>query len=132
MSKVTWDKMTPDEQALVKKFAREAQLEQRALWDKSVAEYSAKLKAAGIEWIEVDKKPFFDATAPVRAKYGAQYADLIAAHRRRPVAPLPRRAAAAMPEPRAAYRPTAMPPSSRTRSTTSTGCASGPRAPPSC
>jgi tripartite ATP-independent transporter DctP family solute receptor len=77
MSKVTWDKMTPAEQALVKKFAREAQLEQRALWDKSVAEYSAKLKAAGIEWIEVDKKPFYDATAPVRAKYGANYADLM-------------------------------------------------------
>ena len=77
MSKVTWDKMSKDEQALVKKFAREAQLEQRALWDKSVAEYSAKLKAAGIEWIEVDKKPFYDATAPVRAKYGANYADLM-------------------------------------------------------
>ena len=77
MSKVTWDKMTPDEQALVKKFAREAQLEQRALWDKSVAEYTAKLKAAGIEWIEIDTKPFYDATAPVRAKYGAQYADLM-------------------------------------------------------
>ncbi len=77
MSKVTWDKMTKDEQALVQKFAREAQLEQRALWDKSVAEYSGKLKAAGIQFVSVDKKPFYDATAPVRAKYGAQYADLI-------------------------------------------------------
>ena len=77
MSKVTWDKMTPAEQALVKKFAREAQLEQRALWDKSVAEYSAKLKAAGIEFIAIDNKPFYDATAPVRAKYGAAYVDLI-------------------------------------------------------
>jgi len=77
MSKVTWDKMSKDEQALVKKFSREAQLEQRALWDKSVADYSAKLKAAGIEWIEIDTKPFYDATAPVRAKYGANYADLM-------------------------------------------------------
>lgn len=77
MSKVTWDKMTKDEQALVKKFAREAQLEQRALWDKSVADYTAKLKAAGIEFINTDVKPFYDATAPVRAKYGAQYADLM-------------------------------------------------------
>ncbi len=77
MSKVTWDKMTPADQALVKKFSREAQIEQRALWDKSVADYSAKLKAAGIEWIEIDTKPFYDATAPVRAKYGAPYADLI-------------------------------------------------------
>jgi TRAP-type C4-dicarboxylate transport system substrate-binding protein len=77
MSKVTWDKMTPSDQARVKKFAREAQLEQRALWDKSVAEYTAKLKAAGIEWIEVDKKPFYEATTPVRAKYGSAYVDLI-------------------------------------------------------
>jgi tripartite ATP-independent transporter DctP family solute receptor len=77
MSKVTWDKMSKDEQALVRKFAREAQLEQRGLWDKSVAEYTAKLKAAGIEFIPIDNKPFYDATAPVRAKYGAAYADLI-------------------------------------------------------
>ncbi len=77
MSKVTWDKMTPADQALVKKFSREAQMEQRALWDVSVAAYSTKLKAAGIEWIEIDTKPFFDATAPVRAKYGAPYADLV-------------------------------------------------------
>ncbi|MGV3728834.1 TRAP transporter substrate-binding protein [Hydrogenophaga sp.] len=77
MSKVTWDKLNPADQALVKKLAREAQLEQRALWDKSVEDYSAKLKAAGVEFINVDQKPFFDATAPVRAKYGAQLGDLM-------------------------------------------------------
>ena len=77
MSKVTWDKMTPADQAALKKFSREAQLEQRALWDKSVAEYTTKLKAAGIEYINIDNKPFYDATAPVRAKYGAAYVDLI-------------------------------------------------------
>ena len=77
MSRVTWDKMSKDDQTLVLKFSREAQLEQRALWDKSVAEYSTKLKAAGVEFVQVDQKPFYDATAPVRAKYGAAYADLI-------------------------------------------------------
>lgn len=77
MSKVTWDKMSKDDQALVKKFAREAQLEQRALWDKSVAEYTQKLKAAGIEFITTDTKPFYDATEPVRQKYGAQFNDLM-------------------------------------------------------
>lgn len=77
MSKVTWDKMSKDDQAMVMKFSREAQMEQRVLWDKSVAEYSGKLKAAGIQFVSIDKKPFYDATAPVRAKYGAQYADLI-------------------------------------------------------
>ena len=77
MSKVTWDKLTPADQGLVKKFSREAQLEQRALWDTSVADYSGKLKAAGVEFIEIDNKAFYEATAPVRAKYGAPYADLI-------------------------------------------------------
>lgn len=77
MSKVSWDKMSKDEQALMMKFAREAQLEQRGLWDKSVAEYTTKLKAAGVTFVTVDKKPFYDATAPIRAKYGAQFADLI-------------------------------------------------------
>jgi tripartite ATP-independent transporter DctP family solute receptor len=78
MSKVAYDKLTPAEQGLIKKFGREAQMEQRVLWDKSVADYSAKLKAAGVEFIEVDQKPFFDATAPVRAKYGAPFTDLMA------------------------------------------------------
>ena len=77
MSKVTWDKLTPADQALVKKLAREAQMEQRVLWDKSVEEYSAKLKAAGVEFINIDNKPFYDATAPVRAKYGAKHVDLM-------------------------------------------------------
>jgi hypothetical protein len=30
-----------------------------------------------VEFITVDKKPFFDATQPVRDKYGAQFAELI-------------------------------------------------------
>lgn len=77
VSKVTWDKLSKDDQALLKKFGREAQLEQRALWDKSVEDYSAKLKTAGVEFINVDTKAFYDATAPVRAKYGANYADLM-------------------------------------------------------
>ena len=77
MSKVTWDKLSNDDKALVKKLAREAQMEQRALWDKSVEEHTAKLKAAGVEFIPVDTKPFYEATAPVRAKYGAKFADLM-------------------------------------------------------
>ena len=77
MSKVAWDKLTPADQALVKKLAREAQMEQRVLWDKAVADYTVKLKVEGVEFIEMDSKPFFDATAPVRAKYGANFADLM-------------------------------------------------------
>jgi TRAP-type C4-dicarboxylate transport system substrate-binding protein len=77
MSKVAWDKLNAADQALVKKLGREAQMEQRVLWDKAVAESVGKLKSEGVEFINIDNKPFFDATAPVRAKYGAPYADLM-------------------------------------------------------
>jgi tripartite ATP-independent transporter DctP family solute receptor len=77
MSKIAWDKLSPADQALIKKLSRETQLEQRTMWDKSVADYSGKLKAAGIEFVPVDQKAFFDATAPVRAKYGDKLADLM-------------------------------------------------------
>ncbi len=77
MSKTTWNKLTPEQQVLVKKYAHEAQLEERKLWDEKNASSEKALKEAGVEFIEVDKKPFYDATAPVRAKYGAPYAELI-------------------------------------------------------
>ncbi|MFI8480607.1 TRAP transporter substrate-binding protein [Pseudomonas sp. NPDC078700] len=77
MSKETWNSLSADQQALVKKVAKEAQFEERKLWDAKSAASEEKLKAAGVEFITVDKKPFYDATAPVREKYGAQYADLM-------------------------------------------------------
>jgi len=77
MSKTAWNKLTPEQQELVKTYAREAQQEERKLWDEKSASSEEKLKAAGVEFIEVDKKPFYDATAPVREKYGAAYTDLI-------------------------------------------------------
>ncbi|MBA1279273.1 MULTISPECIES: TRAP transporter substrate-binding protein DctP [Pseudomonadaceae] len=77
MSKTAWNKLTPEQQEMVKTFAKEAQLEERKLWDEKSASSEEKLKAEGVEFIEVDKKPFYDATAPVREKYGSAYADLI-------------------------------------------------------
>ncbi len=80
MSQAAWEKLSPEQQALVKKLAVEAQAEERVLWDKKSAESEAKLKAAGVEFITLtpdQKKAFYDATASVRAKYGAPYADLI-------------------------------------------------------
>jgi tripartite ATP-independent transporter DctP family solute receptor len=77
MSKVAWDKFSPADQAVIKRLSREAQMEQRSLWDKAVAENVTKLKAAGVEFVAVDQKPFFDATAPVRAKYGEKLLDLM-------------------------------------------------------
>jgi TRAP-type C4-dicarboxylate transport system substrate-binding protein len=76
-SKRTWDGLTPDDQALLKKLSREAQLEQRTLWDAYVAEATGKLKAAGVKFVPADKEAFYKATQPVRDKYGAKYAGLI-------------------------------------------------------
>ncbi|MCB4795690.1 TRAP transporter substrate-binding protein [Pseudomonas sp. NP21570] len=77
ISKTTWNKLSAEQQDLVKKFAKEAQFEERKLWDEKSAASEAKLKESGVEFIEIDKKPFFDATAPIREKYGAPYAELI-------------------------------------------------------
>ena len=77
MSKITWNKLTPAQQDMVKKAAKVAQADERVLWDAKSASSETKLKAAGVEFITVDKKPFYDATAAVRAKYGAAYADII-------------------------------------------------------
>ncbi len=77
-SKTAWDKLSPEDQALLKKFSREAQLDERQLWQEKEADAIARMKAAGIEIIEVkDKKPFQDAVKPVWDKYGAKYAELI-------------------------------------------------------
>jgi tripartite ATP-independent transporter DctP family solute receptor len=80
MAKVTWEKLKPEQQALVKKLAKEAQAEERVLWDKSSSEAEGKLKAAGVEFITLtpeQKKAFYDATQPIRDKYGAPYKALI-------------------------------------------------------
>jgi len=76
-SKRSWEAMSKDDQALIRKLSREAQTEQRQLWDTMVTESTAKLKAAGVQFVEVDKKAFYDATKPIREKYGAKHAALI-------------------------------------------------------
>ena len=76
-SKRTWEAMSKEDRALTRKVSREAQMEQRQLWDAYVGEAETKLKAAGIKFVEADKKAFFDATQPVRDKYGAKYAALL-------------------------------------------------------
>jgi tripartite ATP-independent transporter DctP family solute receptor len=77
-SKKSWDTLSKDDQALIKKFSREAQAEARVLWAKYEASAMEKAKAAGNQIIEVaDKKPYQDAVKPVWDKYGPKYADLI-------------------------------------------------------
>jgi tripartite ATP-independent transporter DctP family solute receptor len=79
-SRPIWDTLSKEDQALVAKFGREAQLDERKLWMEKEQDALAKMKSAGIEIdtiSEKDKKAFQDAVKPVWDKYGAKYADLI-------------------------------------------------------
>ncbi|MBS0245145.1 MAG: TRAP transporter substrate-binding protein [Proteobacteria bacterium] len=80
MSKKIFDSLSKEEQADVKKFGREAQMEERALWNVYQDKAMEKAKAAGIQIIQVsdaDKKKFQEAVKPVWDKYGPKYAAMI-------------------------------------------------------
>jgi tripartite ATP-independent transporter DctP family solute receptor len=75
-SKKAWDSMSKEDQALLIKFSKEAQQEERKLWEVYEQQAMDKAKAAGIQIIQVsdaDKKVFQDAVKPVWDKYGPKY-----------------------------------------------------------
>ena len=77
-SKKAWSAVSADDQSLIKKFAREAQLEERDLWNKYEKLAMEKALAAGCQVSEItDKKPFQDAVKPVWDKYGPKYQDMV-------------------------------------------------------
>ena len=76
-SKRTWETLSREDQALVKKFAREAQMEERALWDEKTSKATDELKAKGLQFVPADKPAFYKATQPIRDKYGSKYAALL-------------------------------------------------------
>ena len=77
-SKRAWANLSADDQNLIKKFAREAQFEERDLWKKFEQEAMKRAQAAGCEIVEIaDKAPFQNAVKPVWDKYGPKYQDMI-------------------------------------------------------
>src|ERR1700694_5283534 len=58
-SKVSWDKLSKEDQALIKKLSREAQFEQRKLWDEKTVKATEELKAKGVQFVSADKQAFF-------------------------------------------------------------------------
>jgi tripartite ATP-independent transporter DctP family solute receptor len=77
-SKRAWGNLSADDQNLIRKFAREAQLEERELWNKYEQQAMEKAKAAGSQIVEIaDKAPFQNAVKPVWDKYGPKYQDMI-------------------------------------------------------
>jgi tripartite ATP-independent transporter DctP family solute receptor len=76
-SKKSWDAMSKEDQELLVKFGKEAQLEERKLWEIYEQQAMDKAKAAGIQIVQIsdaDKKAFQDAVKPVWDKYGPKYA----------------------------------------------------------
>jgi tripartite ATP-independent transporter DctP family solute receptor len=77
-SKPIWNKLSKDDQALVLKLGREAQMRERVLWNEYQAKALEKMKEAGIQVVPIaDKAPFQAAVKPVWDKYAAQFADTI-------------------------------------------------------
>jgi tripartite ATP-independent transporter DctP family solute receptor len=77
-SRRAWSNLSANDQNLLKKFAREAQSEERELWMKYEEQAMEKAKAAGCQIVEIaDKAPFQNAVKPVWDKYGPKYQDMI-------------------------------------------------------
>jgi tripartite ATP-independent transporter DctP family solute receptor len=79
-SRRTWDTLSKADQGLLMKFSREAQFDERKLWEKYEKDAMDKARAAGIQIVSVsdqNKKAFQDAVKPVWDKYGPKYAGMI-------------------------------------------------------
>lgn len=70
MSKVSFDKLSPEDQALVVQAAKDSIPVNRELWAAREKVSEEKVRAAGVEVIsEIDKTPFIEAMVPVYQKH---------------------------------------------------------------
>lgn len=77
-SKSIWEELTPEDQALVMRLAKEAQQRQRKLWYAMEEKALADMREHGVEVVEIDDKSSFqEAIKPVWEKHGGQLASVI-------------------------------------------------------
>lgn len=69
MSKISWDKLTPEDQAAVRQAAKDSVGRMRELWEANEKSSEAIVRAGGAEINTVDKAPFIAAMAPVYAQF---------------------------------------------------------------
>jgi TRAP-type C4-dicarboxylate transport system substrate-binding protein len=69
MSKLAWDRLTPEDQEIFKTAARESMEKQWELWDARVTESRKIVEAAGSQITTPEKQPFIDAMKPVYDKH---------------------------------------------------------------
>lgn len=82
ISKSTWDKLSADDQKIIKECALESAKIERALWAEKEAAAEAKVKEAGSVITTLDageKEKFQAAMAPLYAQFGAGYENIIKA-----------------------------------------------------
>ena len=80
MSKVVWDTLSKDDQALIKKAAADSVKKQRQLWDAAETDALAKAKAAGgIVTPVADLAPYQQAVKPVIDEARAQFGESLKA-----------------------------------------------------
>ncbi|MBP3771264.1 MAG: TRAP transporter substrate-binding protein [Treponema sp.] len=80
VSKITWDKISPEDQKIIKECAIESAKIERELWAAKEGASEAKVKAAGsvITSLEPGEKEKFQAAmAPLYTEFGKGYEDLI-------------------------------------------------------
>ncbi|MGP9804950.1 TRAP transporter substrate-binding protein [Paracoccus sp. NSM] len=81
MSKSTWDRMSAEDQAILREAARNSMTTQRRLWSEAETASEERVIAAGAQIVrDIDKQPFMDAMAPVYEKYASspEAQDLVA------------------------------------------------------
>ena len=69
MSKASWDKLTPEDQAIVRQAAKDSVVKMRELWDAQEKKSRDLVEKAGVKVSEIDKQPLIDAMKPVYDKY---------------------------------------------------------------
>jgi len=69
MAKSSWDKLTPEDQAIVRQAAKDSVVKMRELWDAQEKKSREIVEKAGVKVSEIDKQPLIDAMKPVYDKY---------------------------------------------------------------
>ncbi|MCA0047842.1 TRAP transporter substrate-binding protein [Mesorhizobium sp. B283B1A] len=69
MAKASWDKLSPEDQAIVRQAAKDSVVKMRELWDAQEKKSRDIVEAAGVKVSEIDKQPLIDAMKPVYDKY---------------------------------------------------------------
>lgn len=69
MSKMSWDKLKPEDQEIVRKAAKESVVKMRELWQAREKASEDKVRAAGVKVISVNKEEFSAAMKPVYDKF---------------------------------------------------------------